>query len=186
MRRKIIVLAIAILLICSFVYSQDTTIHSNGITVNGTLESTTGGIIFPDGTVQETAFDYLGEFCWEIPDGIGGREMLAKLAVSDIGDNHYILTGKSYKYTGGIGVPPELENVINGSGEVIDGTIRFIFHNSGMDNVAMWSGICHGTINNLSFNSPITTECIAHDYNYINSTIDTQYSTNTSTPVTCP
>jgi hypothetical protein len=55
MKKKISGLIIGILFISSFVLAQDTTVHENGITVNGIIESIGGGIKFPDGTVQITA-----------------------------------------------------------------------------------------------------------------------------------
>jgi hypothetical protein len=173
-------LVVVVLLMSTPVLAQNTTIHTDGLTVNGTVESTIGGVIFPDGTVQETAFTYLGEFCSE---AVAGPDiLLTKLNVYETaGGNNYILSGKQFKN----GV---LHNVFSGSGVLNGSNIHMVLSHSGKDSVAIWTGICTGATDTASFSSTTTTtvECISHDYNYADLTLDTQYSTGSSTAVVCP
>ncbi len=173
MRIIIFTLFIVSLLISTSVLAQNTTIHSNGLTVDGTIESTNGGVVFPDGTVQETAFNYLGEFCYEM----GATSLI--LYVSDMGDSHYIISAKHF-------VNGTLNNIFNGTGEIENNIIHMTLSHSGKNSGAMWSGICNVITDSVSFNSNLTLECIGHDYNYTALTLDTQYFTETANSVVCP
>jgi len=160
--------------------AQNTTIHTDGLTVNGTVESTIGGVIFPDGTVQDTAFTYLGEFCSQTV--AGPVILLTKLNVYETaGGDNYILSGKQFKN----GV---LHNVFSGTGVLNGSNIHMVLNHSGKDSVAIWTGICTGVTDNASFISTTSTtfECISHDYNYADLTLDTQYTTGSSPSVVCP
>jgi hypothetical protein len=55
MKKIVTVLIYSILFMSSLIFAQDTTIHEYGLTVNGTIESTYGGVVFPDGTIQTSA-----------------------------------------------------------------------------------------------------------------------------------
>jgi hypothetical protein len=121
--------------------------------------------------------NYMGEYCSEIIEG--GDVILTKMAVSHIGNGHYILTATSFKNGA-------LHNVFHGSGEIVDNKIHMVLKHSGNSSVAMWSGICHGTTDSLSFNSNTTYECIGHDYNYTDLSLDTQYTTGYAISVACP
>ena len=67
---------------------------------------------------QAVAQTYLGEVCWEVVDTVGQGlgTTYAKLAVQEIGDNHYSLSGRVIIPAL---EPQEIPELLNGSGQLL-------------------------------------------------------------------
>lgn len=120
---------------------------------------------------------YLGDFCSQITDG--ANVILNRLAVSFVGNGRYNISGATFKNG-------TVQNVLNGTAEEVDNKIHMNITSAGKDSEAMWNSTCYSVTDGPSFNSNTTYECIGHDYNYADLSLDTQYTTGYSTPVPCP
>ena len=114
--------------------------------------------------------------CWKITgDGPPGT-VIMKLRSFPIGGSNYLLSGK-------LTVDNKTHNIVNGNAVVgtnVVGTVNA----SGKDTGAMWSSTCYMVLSGITLNGKL--ECIGHDYNRADLSIDTQFSTASVTKITCP
>jgi hypothetical protein len=121
------------------------------------------------------ASDFIGDFCWDV---VGDGSML-KLGVSNLGGQHYLLTGKIINKS-----DKTLQNIINGNVEFIGTKYYGTLVNAGKDNTAMWTGTNFITLNDSDLNGTI--ESIGHDHNYKDLSTDTEYTSGLLTSIPCP
>ncbi len=129
------------------------------------------------GVSSAGASTYLGEVCWASTQG--NDSIVTRLGFSYLGDGHFVLAGKMTK-NGTV-----LHNTLNGNGEIHGNNFHTTLTHSGKSGIAMWTGIIRMVLDISTFNG--TAESIGHDYNYSDSTLDTQF--NNAIPVTliqCP
>ena len=86
------------------------------------------GLLVLVGSSSVQAANYLGEACWQDSEG-----WILRLAITDMGNGHYIVNGRS-TYNG------EVE-VVNGNAEVVLGGTKVLIHmtTSGFDATETWS-----------------------------------------------
>lgn len=124
-------------------------------------------------SAKADASDYLGEFCWTMPDGL-----ILKLGASHIGGGHYLVNGRT------LGGGRMLLDVVSGNAEIEGNTIFVTLVSSGRDNEGMWTSTAYVQLDSSTFNG--TYEGIGHDRNYQDSSIDTEYETGSLTFIQCP
>jgi len=123
------------------------------------------------------ASDYIGDFCWDVV-GEGGASIV-KLGVSDLGGQHYLLTGKMINKS-----DKTLQNILNGNVEFIGTKYYGTIVGSGKDNTSMWTGTTFITLNDSDLNG--TAEGIGHDHSYKDLSTDTEYNSSLMTSIPCP
>ncbi len=114
------------------------------------------------GISKSEAFTFLGEFCWQF-DETGQPPIMFRLAVSDVGNQHFILNGSSELFTG---------EIVNGNAE-INGSDIIMTLNSSFSDVAATetavyhvnlSGTLNGTFTAILADAPKPTGPITHEH----------------------
>jgi len=120
------------------------------------------------------AVEYLGEFCWEAKGG----EALLKLGVLDIGDGHFLLSGKLFD-------KGHLKEVVHGNAEIEGSNVIATLNSSDKDDKEIVTGTRHMIVDLSTFNG--TAEGIFHGYEYSNQLIETEYKGgDVLTFISCP
>jgi hypothetical protein len=124
------------------------------------------------------------DFCWEVllvsnsPENSEESSGILKLRVLNIGRGHYLLSGK-------LTFDGEL-NIVHGNAEVVGSNVLMTIVFSGKDNEAMWAETCHVILEEPIFKGNGTIECISHDRNYADLSIDQEFDIGTLTSTPCP
>lgn len=128
-------------------------------------------------TVQ--AGNYLGEFCWQSPDGVVG-----KFAVNDMGAGHFLLNGRVMD-PGGVGV-----GAVNGNAEVVGSQVYITITHMGKDESGTWGEFSRIILNLPDLNGTIEGVEVEHSTTnpgpYGNGMQLHYHSPETLTFVTCP
>ncbi len=120
------------------------------------------------GISKVEAFTYLGEFRWEESlDGFPAEKAIIRLGVTDMGDGHFILSGRD----------EGCDCVIHGSGEVIGTNVIFTLqtarNNEGLSGTALETQTYHVTLSLSSLDGTYKRyyTCCGEDTNVIGTTI---------------
>ncbi|AMM41092.1 secreted protein [Candidatus Desulfofervidus auxilii] len=118
------------------------------------------------------AGNYLGEFCWQ--DEEGG---ITKLAVTDMGNGHFLLNGIWTGDEGEIGV-------VHGNAEIVGDKVYITITNvsSGEYGICSWMGLCILELATLNGNH----EGLSIYYDRASGEIDLDYNSGTLTFIPCP
>ncbi len=120
------------------------------------------GLLILGGGSSVKAANYLGEFCWQDPEG-----GIARLAVTDMGDAHFLLHGRHTDTLGNA-------EAVNGNAEVVGNQVIIHITSSGFDSGevrAFWGTIVldlsdlNGTIEglNVDYEKPAGPGVITYD-----------------------
>lgn len=107
----------------------------------------------------------------------GDPNVIAKLVFKKLAEN-------IYSFTAIISNGSDLHNVMGGSAFIGSNNIFVSSYQSGRDSAAMWTGNPYFVLDKNSLNGSF--EGIGHDYNYVDHSTDTEYSTGYLTHVSCP
>jgi hypothetical protein len=177
MRTLILSLLISFL-IGTYAIAQETTVHSNGLTVNGTIESTSGGFKYPDGSMQSTAYTNIGDYCWNLSIA-GNVEGFIKLAMIKININNYISSGYSTNTS------TSATGAINGNAILSNNQMLMTLTESHIDQYATSISTFSLVLDDTTWDG--TFAVIAQDYNYSQGAFEAlSHVSGTASNVTCP
>ena len=114
--------------------------------------------------------------CWKGTGDVPPGTVIMKLRSFPIGGSNYLLSGK-------ITVDNKTHNIVNGNA-VVGTNVLMTINAAGKDAEAMWRSTCYIVLSGTTLNGKV--ECIGHDYNRADLSIDTQFSTASVTKITCP
>jgi len=118
------------------------------------------------------AGNYLGEFCWQ--DSEGG---ITKLAVTDMGNGHYLLNGILTEDEGEIGV-------MHGNAEIVGDKVYMTITAAGSAEDETWSWTGSFILELATLNGK--REGVSIGYDRASGEIDLDYNSGTLTFIPCP
>ena len=114
--------------------------------------------------------------CWEMTGDVPPGTVIVKLRSFPIGGSNYLLSGK-------LTVDNKTHNIVNGNA-VVGTNVVGALNAAGKGTGAMWTSTCYMVLSGTTLNGKV--ECIGHDYNRADLSIDTEFSTGSITKITCP
>jgi hypothetical protein len=137
------------------------------------------GLLLAGGLSPVQAANYLGDFCWQAPDG-----GVAKFAVNDMGGGHYFLNGRTNK-AGGV-----LDSVAFGNAEVVGSQIYLAITSTGGDTGGTWGAFNRVVLDLATLNGSVEGLEVDHSQTsaspFANGMILSYQGVQTLTFVPCP
>ena len=109
------------------------------------------GLLLAGGPSPVQAANYLGEFCWQSPDGGVG-----KFAVTDMGDGHFLLNGKI------IQPAAVLDSVAFGNAEVVGSQVYLLLTSMGSNTTDTWAAFNRVVLDLATLNGTLESINVNH------------------------